>query len=64
MDGQRRVLSHGQTSPEAIRLLSADSDASVLEGPGTVAEVLLGMTYLGHVEMEREGEAMVLRQKH
>jgi aspartyl protease family protein len=39
-------------------------EASVLEGNGAGNEVLLGMTYLGRVEMQREGEAMVLRQKH
>jgi len=42
IDGKRRVLSAGQTSPEGVRLISADSGEAVLEVGGVRAAYPLG----------------------
>jgi len=42
IDGKRRVLSAGQTSPEGVRLISADSGEAVLEVGGERAVYPLG----------------------
>lgn len=39
-------------------------EASVLDNDATGNQVLLGMTYLGRIEIQREGAALVLRQKY
>lgn len=42
IDGERRVLAVGQTSPEGVKLVSADADAAVLEVDGKTSRYLLG----------------------
>lgn len=42
IDGKRRVLSAGETSPEGVRLVSADSEAAVLEVDGQRGHYRLG----------------------
>lgn len=42
IDGNRRVLKRGERSPEGVRLVSADSEAAVLEIAGQTRRHLLG----------------------
>lgn len=42
IDGKRRVLASGQTSPEGVRLIAADSRKAVLEIDGRQATYALG----------------------
>ncbi len=42
IDGTRRVLSVGQSSPEGVRLVNSDSEAAVLEVNGRQARYTLG----------------------
>lgn len=42
IDGQRRVLKKGKPSPEGVILISADSDAAILEVDGEQQEFKLG----------------------
>lgn len=46
IDGNRRVLKSGERSPEGVRLVSADSEAAVLEVDGRTRRHLLG-THIG-----------------
>lgn len=42
VDGQRRVIAVGQSSPEGVKLISADTESAMLEVDGTAARYTLG----------------------
>jgi aspartyl protease family protein len=42
IDGQRRVIAVGQSSPEGVKLISADTEGAVLEVDGAAARYKLG----------------------
>ncbi|MDH5710949.1 MAG: TIGR02281 family clan AA aspartic protease, partial [Gammaproteobacteria bacterium] len=42
IDGQRRVLAPGQTSPEGVKLVSADTKQAILEVDGKQRSYTLG----------------------
>jgi len=44
IDGQRRILKRGQTSPEGVKLIKADSRSAILEINGKQVSYALGST--------------------
>ncbi len=59
IDGQRRTLRVGQTSPEGVRLISADSEAAVLEIAGKRERYALGNRVSSQFKQSRQASAQV-----
>ena len=51
IDGKRHILSIGQTSPEGVKVISADSKSAVLEANGSQKTYILGNTI--HTNFEK-----------
>ncbi|MCW8853621.1 MAG: hypothetical protein OQK72_02860, partial [Gammaproteobacteria bacterium] len=51
IDGQRHILSIGQTSPEGVKVISADSKSAILEVSGSQKTYRLGNTI--HTNFEK-----------
>lgn len=58
IDGERRLLKTGETSPEGVKLISADSEKAVLEINGKQAAYKLG-THISSAFSEPEAGALV-----
>lgn len=61
IDGHQRVLSVGQTSPEGVRLVAANSRAAVLEVGGRKITLGLSRTIGGHYTHAPEEEVRIYR---
>lgn len=59
IDGQQRVLGVGQTSPEGVRLISANSSEAVLERNGRRVTLTLGSHIAGSFAGPRESTAQL-----
>ncbi len=53
VDGKRRVLASGQTSPEGVTLIAADSRKAVLEIDGRQATYALGAGFPPEISTQK-----------
>lgn len=60
IDGTQRVLRAGETSPEGVRLIAADSDAAILEIDGRSASYALGAHILGEFAPPQAGRRVLV----
>lgn len=60
IDGVPRVLRKGKTSPEGVKLISADSDAAILEIDGKAQEYKLGHHISSSFKNKTQAEAKIM----
>ena len=60
IDGKRRTLKKGKTSPEGVTLISADSDIAVLEIAGEQTEFKLGLHIGANFKKKKQAEAKIM----
>jgi aspartyl protease family protein len=60
IDGKQRTLKKGKTSPEGVKLISADSDVAVLEVDGKLQEFKLGRHVSTRFKQNNQAEAKIM----
>lgn len=60
IDGKQRTLKKGKTSPEGVKLISADSDIAILEVDGKQQEFKLGRHVSTSFTKKKQAEAKIM----
>jgi len=64
VDGCHYTLKVGQSSPEGVKLISADSEAAVLEIRGKRGRYPLGRHISSHYQAAKKAEVRIVRDRH